>query len=150
WCGPVCTGAAHFEPAVVRGPVTTSAGQQRLCEFSTSYMAKLHAHQSVLPPDDGYDPHRDEYDVAIFVLSGHIESVGRIFGPNSFLWHSAGEPHGIRNVGKHPARYLVFEFHTPRYPGCRRHPQVAAVGRTPETEREIVAQGITPLAGGLG
>jgi mannose-6-phosphate isomerase-like protein (cupin superfamily) len=156
WCGPVSTGETCFEPAIVRAAATDwdageSSTQHRLCEFPTSYLAKLHAHQSVLLPADGYDPHMDEYDVAILVLSGQIESLGRVFGPNSFLMHSAGEPHGIRNVGTEPARYLVFEFHTPRYRGCARElPQLAAVPRTPETEWEIVAQGIAPLAGGLG
>jgi mannose-6-phosphate isomerase-like protein (cupin superfamily) len=154
WRGSVSAGEACFEPAVVREAATDGVGhsstQQRLYEFPTSYLAKLHAHQSVLLPEDGYDPHRDEYDVAILVLSGQIESLGRVFGPNSFLMHSAGELHGIRNVGTEPARYLVFEFHTPQYRGRGRElPQLAAVSRTPQTEWEIVAQGIAPHAGRL-
>ena len=84
-----------------------------LMEFPTSYLAKLHAHQSVLLPRGGYDPHVDEHDVAIIVLSGILETCGRTFGPNSFMLHSAGAAHGIRNVGKDAARYVVFEFHAP-------------------------------------
>ena len=84
-----------------------------LMEFATSYLAKLHAHQSVLQPGGGYEPHIDGHDVAIIVLSGLLETRGRTFGPNSFLLHSAGVVHGIRNVGANAARYLVFEFHAP-------------------------------------
>jgi hypothetical protein len=85
----------------------------KLMEFATSYLAKLHAHQSVLQPGGGYEPHVDEHDVAIVVLSGLLEARGRTFGRNSFLLHSAGAAHGIRNVGASAAHYLVFEFHAP-------------------------------------
>ena len=52
WRGPVSTGEACFEPAVVRPPATNSdvsesSTQQRLCEFPTSYLAKLHSNQTI-------------------------------------------------------------------------------------------------------
>jgi hypothetical protein len=28
------------------------------------------------------------------------------------IYYSAGESHGLRNIGSEPARYLVFEFHS--------------------------------------
>ena len=51
-------------------------------------------------PGGGYDPHVDEHDVAIIVLSGIVETQDRTFGPNAFMLHSAGAAHGLRNVGK--------------------------------------------------
>jgi hypothetical protein len=82
-----------------------------LMDFCTSYLTKLHAHQSVLLPGGGYEPHVDGHDVAIIVLTGILETRGRTFGPNAFILHSAGSSHGIRNIGTEIARYLVFEFH---------------------------------------
>jgi len=84
-----------------------------LFEGPTGLLGKLHAHLTVLAPGGGYEPHVDAYDVAIVVLSGTIETLGQSVGPDGVIYCSAGEPHGMRNTGTEPARYLVFEFHTP-------------------------------------
>ncbi|MEX1013808.1 MAG: hypothetical protein WDZ80_01445, partial [Candidatus Paceibacterota bacterium] len=85
-----------------------------LFEGPTKYLHKFRAHMSTLLPNGGYEPHSDPYDVALLVLSGTVETIGRSVGPNSVVFYAAGEPHGIRNVGEVNAAYLVFEFH-----GCR-------------------------------
>jgi hypothetical protein len=59
----------------------------------------------------GYPEHIDEHDVAIIVFSGVVETLGQRAGPAGSIYYAAGEPHGLRNVGSEPARYLVFEFH---------------------------------------
>ena len=51
------------------------------------------------------------------MLEGTIETLGREVGPRSVSYCSAGEPHGMRNIGTDPARYVVFELHPPGAPG---------------------------------
>jgi mannose-6-phosphate isomerase-like protein (cupin superfamily) len=84
-----------------------------LLDGPTGCLGKLHAHASVLAPGAGYEPHEDAYDVAIVMLAGRVETLGRQVEPHSVVYCSAGEPHGMRNVGVGPARYLVFELHPP-------------------------------------
>jgi quercetin dioxygenase-like cupin family protein len=78
---------------------------------STANLEKLHGHTSTLTPGAGYDPHADPYDVAIIVLEGEVETLGKRVGPHGVIFYAAGEPHGIRNPGYTIARYIVFEFH---------------------------------------
>jgi quercetin dioxygenase-like cupin family protein len=66
---------------------------------------------SLLEPGRGYAEHVDDYDVAIFVQSGRVETLGREAGPGSLIYYPSGEPHGMRNAGAEPARYITFEFH---------------------------------------
>jgi mannose-6-phosphate isomerase-like protein (cupin superfamily) len=94
-------------------PRLTPFKAKRLFEFPTSFLTKLHAHQSLLQPKAGYLPHTDDYDLAILLLSGRVEIAGQVVGPFGIIYHAAGEPHGIKNIGGEPARYLVFEFHAP-------------------------------------
>ena len=83
-------------------------------EGPTGCLRKLHSHLTVLRPGAGYEPHRDAHDVAIVLLEGTVETLDRAVEPLSVVYCSAGELHGLRNVGTCPARYLVFEFHAPR------------------------------------
>jgi quercetin dioxygenase-like cupin family protein len=117
WRGPLRSGESAWEPHIGRpGEVTPVVGEtfapRFIAEFPTSYLTKLHSHQSVLLPGGGYEPHADDHDVAIIVLSGSVQAQAQTFGPNSFLFHSAGALHGLRNAGDTIARYLVFEFHS--------------------------------------
>jgi mannose-6-phosphate isomerase-like protein (cupin superfamily) len=86
---------------------------QPLLNGPTALLGKLHSHLTVLAAGGSYESHTDPYDVAFVVLSGTIETIGAQAGPNSVLYCAAGEPHGMRNPGTEPARYLVFEFHRP-------------------------------------
>ncbi len=83
----------------------------RLLDSQTRYLGRLRSHLTTLPPDGGYAPHADEYDVAIVVRSGTVETLGQRVDAGGVIFYAAGEPHGIRNVGDTPATYLVFEFH---------------------------------------
>jgi uncharacterized cupin superfamily protein len=85
-----------------------------LFQGPTAYLGKLHAHVTDLKPGAGYAPHTDQYDVAILVFSGLVETLGQTIGPGGSIWYSAGEAHGMLNVGAEAARYLVFEFHAPK------------------------------------
>jgi quercetin dioxygenase-like cupin family protein len=100
----------EHEPAVIS---TKPMAQKRLFEQGTQLLSKLHAHLTTLQPGAGYEPHADPHDVAIILLSGEVETVGERVRPLGLIYYSAGELHGIRNVGPVPATYLVFEFHSP-------------------------------------
>ena len=107
---PLGTGIYHIgdvAPSDAAPPPRTS----RIFEGPTSCLAKLHAHTTVLEPGAGYDPHVDAYDVAIVALSGSIKTLGQVIEPPGVAYFAAGAPHGMRNVGAGPARYLVIEFH---------------------------------------
>ena len=84
-----------------------------LFQQATDQLPKLHAHLTTLQPGAGYEAHADPYDVAIILFSGEVETVGERVRPLGVIYYSAGELHGMRNVGTVPATYLVFEFHTP-------------------------------------
>lgn len=107
---PLETSIFQHEPAVIS---TRPMAQKRLFEQGTQLLSKLHAHLTTLQPGAGYEPHADPYDVAIILLSGEVETVGERVRPLGVIFYSAGEMHGIQNVGATPATYLVFEFHSP-------------------------------------
>jgi MoaA/NifB/PqqE/SkfB family radical SAM enzyme/quercetin dioxygenase-like cupin family protein len=89
----------------------------------TAFLGRLHCHTSTLTSGAGYDPHSDPYDVAIIVLEGEVETLGKRVGPHGVIFYAAGEPHGMRNPGTAVARYIVFEFHKQEssfYKGLRR------------------------------
>ncbi|MGH6892009.1 MAG: cupin domain-containing protein, partial [Dongiaceae bacterium] len=126
----------HAGPAGVGDPLSTSvfeydvggapAGarpmfQKRLFQQATHCLGKLHAHLTTLQPGAGYDPHVDAYDVAILLLSGEVETLGERVTPIGIIYYSAGELHGMRNVGNVPAVYLVFEFHSPAAVAMKGH-----------------------------
>lgn len=77
----------------------------------TMWLRKLTCHMSRLEPGAGYAPHADPYDVAILVHSGRVRTLSREVGPGGLVYCSAGEIHGMRNIGDEPAHYIVFEFH---------------------------------------
>jgi len=108
-----------FEPhrliSVAESDTTGSSSdgmlQRALLDGETPLLRKLHAHVSTLAPGAGYPPHIDAYDVGIVVLQGSLETLGERVGRHGVIFYAGGEPHGMKNVGTEPARYVVFEFH---------------------------------------
>jgi mannose-6-phosphate isomerase-like protein (cupin superfamily) len=117
---PLPSGVFEYESEVVPAQPKPMA-QKLLFQQGTELLVKLHAHLTTLQPGAGYEPHADPYDVAIILLSGEVETVGQRVRPVGVIYYSAGELHGIRNVGTTPATYLVFEFHGPSAAPRRRH-----------------------------
>jgi mannose-6-phosphate isomerase-like protein (cupin superfamily) len=95
---------------------------QEIFSGPTRWLRKLHCHASRLEPGAGYAPHVDPYDVAILIQSGRVKTLGWEAGPGSLIYYSAGEMHGMKNVGDEPAHYLVFEFHGARPVAARQAP----------------------------
>ena len=106
--------ALAFDPAAK----VQREGWTRHRHFSapTAYLRQFRCHVSTMQPGAGYAVHADPYDVFIVTLTGEIETLGARVSPNSAVFYTAGEPHGIRNPGETPAIYVVFEFHSHRMP----------------------------------
>jgi len=83
---------------------------RKVFEGPTRCLQRLQCHTSTLTPGAGYPPHRDPYDVAILVLEGEVETLGRRVGPHDLIFYAVGEPHGMVNPGEVTAKYVVFEF----------------------------------------
>jgi mannose-6-phosphate isomerase-like protein (cupin superfamily) len=119
WRGALAEGEEPLETAFVNldsmpAPPPAPFAATPLMEGSTAYLFKLHSHLSTLEPGTGYTAHADDHDVAIVILSGRVESMGRAFDPYGVLFYAAGEMHDMKNIGQVSARYLVFEFHKRR------------------------------------
>lgn len=84
---------------------------REIFRFPTRHLRELQCHVSLLQPGASYQAHRDNYDVAILLLKGSIETLGNKLEQFGVIYYSAGEAHGMKNIGSTPAYYLVFEFH---------------------------------------
>jgi mannose-6-phosphate isomerase-like protein (cupin superfamily) len=101
-----------FRPALLsHGGAAEGFTTTLMFEGPTQHLGKLHSHASTLQPGAGYDPHGDDYDVAMVLLSGVVETVGYTLEAPSAIFYAAHRPHGIKNTGTVPAQYIVFEFH---------------------------------------
>ena len=110
-------GAKVNHTAVLSPPPGSRPGRShrvvRLMGRPTNFLGRLHAHLTEMDPGQGYDAHRDRYDVAIIVFSGHLDTGSEVIGRGTVLYYAAGVLHGLRNVGEEIARYLVIEFEHP-------------------------------------
>lgn len=104
------TGVFHYDTSDKKK--VTGWELEKVMEGPTGFLGKLHCHLSRLAPGAGYEPHVDAYDGAIILLGGRVESLGQKAGPHDVIYFAAGQKHGMRNVGRKPAHYLVFEFHS--------------------------------------
>ncbi len=101
----------RYDASVNPKPYQPGLALTVLADEPTGMLSKLHIHLSEMAPGEGYEPHIDAYDAVILTLSGTIEILGSQAPANTVAAIAAGEPHGIRNKGTVPARYLVFELH---------------------------------------
>jgi mannose-6-phosphate isomerase-like protein (cupin superfamily) len=118
WVAPSLGGAhplpwsVHEFARAMEQQSNESFATTKVFEGPTSFLSTLHAHTSVVQPRGGYASHVDGHDVAIVLHSGKVETLGQLIEGPGVIYYSAGESHGLRNVGSEPARYLVFEFHS--------------------------------------
>lgn len=100
-----------FPELSVENRHTKSWDGRSIFSFPTRHLKQLRCHVSLLQPGAGYKAHRDRYDVAILLLKGEVETIGKKLEPLTAVYYAAGEMHGLKNTGSVPAYYLVFEFH---------------------------------------
>jgi mannose-6-phosphate isomerase-like protein (cupin superfamily) len=84
---------------------------KEILDGPTAYLSQLQSHVTTLQQGSGYEPHSDEYDVAILLLRGTVKTLGQTVEAHSVIFYAAGEPHGMTNLDDCNAFYLVFEFH---------------------------------------
>ncbi len=82
-----------------------------LLEGPTDLLDKLHIHASRVMPGGGYDKHRDQHDVAILLVDGSLQTLGKVVNAPAVLFHPANALHGITGSAQQSAFYLVVEFH---------------------------------------
>jgi MoaA/NifB/PqqE/SkfB family radical SAM enzyme/quercetin dioxygenase-like cupin family protein len=128
-----------------RDEATSGFSSRLVFEAPTKYLRKLHCHASTLAAGEGYDAHIDEYDVAIIVLEGEVETLGERVVPHGVILYPGGEPHGMHNPGQTTARYVVFEFHH-RGSGLADGLRGSSVGGVLRTARRGL-RGVTDMAG---
>jgi len=92
---------------------TKPMSTQAVLSEPTAFLAELHSHVTDLQPGASYPPHGDDYDVAIVLLQGQIETVGEQLTAPAIAYFARDQLHGMENVGDIPARYVVFELHGP-------------------------------------
>jgi mannose-6-phosphate isomerase-like protein (cupin superfamily) len=117
WTGPPRETEAPLETTISRTEDVRQIGNapfatQLVFEGPTHYLTKLHVHLTELQPDAGYAIHADTHDVAIVLLSGSVETMGRRLERHGVVCFPACEMHDMKNPSSATtARYLVFEFH---------------------------------------
>lgn len=116
WLGPKASTARvrkadffHAGEQLRRQP-GTGAPQAGIFDTPTRWLSRLHAHVTVMPEGTGYDAHADSHHVAIVLIEGMVQTLGRTVAAPAVLFHPAGRQHGLRALGPGPARYVVFEF----------------------------------------
>ena len=95
-------------------PVQENFNTRVLFEGPTENLKKLHCHVSTLKPGTGYAPHADPYDVAIIVLEGCVETLGRRVEPCGLILRQSWRPSRYREPDPSRGPYVVFEFHAYR------------------------------------
>jgi quercetin dioxygenase-like cupin family protein len=124
-----------------KGWVTRTIFQQ-----PTKLLGRLHCHTSYLAPGAGYDAHIDAHDIAILMISGRVETLDEEVGPGGVIFYAAGEMHGMQNKGDEPARYLVFEFHSPGV-ALRRKPKQKLKPRVKRLLKRVAGKlGVLPAS----
>lgn len=85
----------------------------------TATLTELECHISMLKPGlPSHPPHVHPQEELIILTEGtldiYINGVTSRIGPGSVFFFSSWDAHSVRNAGDGPARYHVFNFHTPK------------------------------------
>jgi MoaA/NifB/PqqE/SkfB family radical SAM enzyme/uncharacterized RmlC-like cupin family protein len=106
----LCFGKYKIYDSLARDESKEEFSTRTVFEGPSKYLTRLQCHTSILPSGAGYEPHVDAYDVAIIVLSGEVETLGKRSAAHGVIFYPAGSGHGMYNPGNVPAKYVVFEF----------------------------------------
>ncbi len=97
----------------------TNVGARRdVLKAQTATLDELECHITTLNPgQEAHPPHKHPAEEVIIVKEGTVESLVngqlKVVGPGSVIFQASNQMHGIRNVGKTPATYHVFQWQSP-------------------------------------
>lgn len=96
-----------------------NVGERReVLKAPTATLDELECHITTLNPGASpHPPHQHPAEEVIIVKEGTVESLVngqlKVVGPGSVIFQASNQMHSIRNVGKTPATYHVFQWHSP-------------------------------------
>jgi alpha-L-fucosidase/quercetin dioxygenase-like cupin family protein len=104
-----------FPADSARSRRTQSPVQRSLVDTATAILEKLEMHETtLLPGESPHPPHRHAHEELMIVRSGTVQAyqngVTRTAGPGSVIFMASNELHGLRNVGREPANYVVIRI----------------------------------------
>ena len=96
----------------------TGVGERRdVARNPTATLEEFESHISTLNPGQpSHPPHRHPQEELIILKEGtlqvHINGTEQVVGPGSLFFFASYDAHAVRNIGKVPATYYVFNFTT--------------------------------------
>jgi mannose-6-phosphate isomerase-like protein (cupin superfamily) len=139
WKSPAISAKTHLparfiRPLWLQGQARGPFALNVLFQGPSAFLGKLQAHVTRIAPGRGYAAHRDDHDVAIFLIEGEIAVLGRRIVAPAVVFFPAGELHDMKSLGPKDAKYVVWEFHR-NEPG-HAHGQIPVSAQKPD---EILA-----------
>ncbi len=97
---------------------TNSGARREVLKAQTATLDELECHITTLNPgQEAHPPHKHPAEEVIIVKEGTVESLVngqlKVVGPGSVIFQASNQMHSIRNVGKTPATYHVFQWQSP-------------------------------------
>ncbi|NOT60819.1 MAG: cupin domain-containing protein [Acidobacteria bacterium] len=98
---------------------TNKVGARRdVLKAPTATLDELECHITTLNPgQEAHPPHKHPAEEVVIVKEGTVESLVngqlKVVGPGSVIFQASNQMHTIRNVGKTPATYHVFQWQSP-------------------------------------
>jgi ectoine hydroxylase-related dioxygenase (phytanoyl-CoA dioxygenase family)/mannose-6-phosphate isomerase-like protein (cupin superfamily) len=116
WKSPAISAKKHLParfvpPSWLQAEPRQPLVMKTIFEGPSAFLGKLQAHITLIAPGNGYAAHRDDHDVAIFLIEGEIAVLGQRIIPPAVVFFPAGHLHDMRVVGQKPAKYICWEFH---------------------------------------
>jgi mannose-6-phosphate isomerase-like protein (cupin superfamily) len=116
WRSPAISAQQHlrtrFIPSLWLQAETSGPFSLRvLFKGPSAFLGKLQAHVTRIAPGRGYAAHRDDHDVAIFLIEGEIAVLGKRIVAPAVVFFPAGQLHDMKALGPKEAKYVVWEFH---------------------------------------
>lgn len=111
-------GSSIFDWNSFEAKPTSVGAVRRVLQAPTATLDELECHITTLNPGASpHEPHKHPAEEVIIVKEGTVESLVngqlKVVGPGSVIFQASNQMHTIRNVGKTPATYHVFQWHSP-------------------------------------